>query len=133
MGSAFQVSRVRMVGALLSVSSLAGCARPTAVYQPAIHAVAAEYGDSSELRLIIGERYIIRSVGVQNDTLSATLPQNAVTTDARLTVVVDRAVSLPQRERRPNARDDGVLGLSAGELVGLAIVLVVVIMGLSSR
>jgi hypothetical protein len=122
-----------MVGALLSVSSMAGCARPSPVYRPAIHGVVAGNGDSSELRPMIGERYIIRSAGVQNDTLSATLPQNAVTTDARLTVAVDQAVSLPQTERRLNAGGDGVLGLSAGELVGLAIVLVVVIMGLSSR
>jgi hypothetical protein len=87
MGSGFRVSRVRAMGALLLVSSMAACAP----------------------RLTADERYIIPSSRAQNDTLS----------------------HVGSVERRQTLTATG--GLDRVEIFGLAIVLVVVIMGLSSR
>ena len=131
MDGAFRVSRVRAVGLLLLASSIAACAPPAVVYRPATDAVAARSGEPLELRLTTGERYIIHSARVQNDTLYAVRQPDGAAPDARVAVPVNQIVSLTETERRLNPLGAGALGLTVGVVAG-AVLIVFLIIGLSS-
>ena len=127
MGTAFGMTRFRAVGFLLSLSTIAGCAPPTVVYRPATDAVAARNGEPLEMRLTTGERYIIRGARVQNDTLYAVREVDEAAPAVAVVVPVNRIVSLVETERRINALGAGAVGLTAGLVAGVALIVLLLI------
>lgn len=102
----------RMVVMLLTAAVALGCAHPATVYRsPA--GVLADGNERLDLRLVTGQRYVIRDGRIQNDTLYAVSLGRSTAENTNLAVPLSAVASLARTERGVSVADAAKFTLGA--------------------